>query len=120
MVQMDRLKAGGFSSQAAIALLLIQLQRLLRLRAAMDGGMGFAEAARKLRPPLHFRQERAADAQCRTWTASTLMDAIDRTLAAMRETRLNPALENILAERLLLDVAAIAGAATGAPRAAQR
>jgi hypothetical protein len=46
--------------------------------------------------------------QCRAWTAARLGAALARIAEAAKAARLSPALEGTLAERLLLDLGALA------------
>jgi DNA polymerase-3 subunit delta len=104
----DRLVASGESPQAIILALQRHFQRLHRLRAALDAGRSFEDAARLLRPPLHFKHKALIEAQCRTWPLQRLSEALSRTSSAARAARFGAALEAPLAEALLLDLAGLA------------
>ena len=62
-----------------------------------------------MRPPLHFKQRDAFTNQCRRWTRPALDRALAATADALRTARLNSAIEDILAERLLLSLASYKG-----------
>jgi DNA polymerase-3 subunit delta len=104
----DRSVAGGDSAQGVIAALQRHYLRLHRLRGSVEAGRSLDDAMRNLRPPPHFRQKAALEQQCRDWTLARLDAALVRIAAAAKEARLNSALEEVLAERLLLDLGALA------------
>jgi DNA polymerase-3 subunit delta len=106
--EVDRTVASGESPQAIILALQRHFQRLNRIRAALDGGRGFEDAIRALRPPLHFKHKAVMEAQSRAWTLAGSAEAMALISAAARAARLTPALEASLAERLVLDLARLA------------
>src|SRR5262245_18095505 len=114
MAECDRIVAAGESPQAVIAVAQRYFHRLHRVRTAIDGGASFDEAARQLRPPLHFKQRSAFEAQVRTWSVSRLNLALGAMAAAAKTARLTPLLEAAVMERVLLQVAQLAR--TGAAR----
>jgi len=113
-----RAVSSGESPQAVIAATQRHFQRLHRVRVAVDKGNTLDDALRQLRPPLHFKQKDAFAAQCRRWTASRLADALGRIAATAKSARLAGALEETLAERLVMGLAMMAqdGAAAGRAR----
>lgn len=104
----DRSVAGGDSAQGVIAALQRHYLRLHRLRGIFEAGRSLDDAMRSLRPPPHFRQKAALEQQCRDWCLARLDAALARIAATAKEARLNSALEEALAERLLLDLGALA------------
>ncbi len=104
----DRSVAGGDSAQGVIAALQRHYLRLHRLRGIFEAGRSLDDAMRSLRPPPHFRQKAALEQQCRDWSLARLDAALGRIAATAKEARLNSALEEALAERLLLDLGALA------------
>jgi DNA polymerase III subunit delta len=92
---------------AVIAALQRHFLRLHRMRAALDAGRSMDEVVRGLRPPLHFKQRDALEAQCRAWGAARLNAALAQIAQAAKAARLSPVLEGTLAERLLLDLGAM-------------
>ncbi|MBL8566480.1 MAG: DNA polymerase III subunit delta [Hyphomicrobiaceae bacterium] len=103
--ELSRAVNSGESAQMVILALLRHLHRLHRIRAEMDRGAGLDEALRQLRPPLHFKARDAFTAQLRRWTVSALDRAIAATADALKSARLTSALEEVVAERLLLSLA---------------
>jgi DNA polymerase-3 subunit delta len=113
VVELDRAVSSGESSQTVIVFLQRHFQRLHRLRGAIEAGKSFEEAARGLRPPLHFKMRSIIEAQCRTWDLARLDRAIAAINRAAKEARLSSYLETTLAERLVLDLARLAGQHAG-------
>ena len=106
----DRLVASGSSPQAVIAAVQRHFLRLHRVRSEIDAGRRLDEATRVLRPPVHFKQKSAFEAQCRTWNSALLAQALTRITDCARQARLKSDLETILVERLLGGLAGLAAA----------
>jgi DNA polymerase-3 subunit delta len=105
LTELDRTVGAGESPQAIILALLRHFQRLNRIRASLDAGRGFEDAAQALRPPLHFKHKATVEAQSRAWTHAKSVEALSLISVAARAARLNSAIEASLAERLILDLA---------------
>jgi DNA polymerase III subunit delta len=104
----ERCVAGGESAQGVILALQRHFLRLHRLRSAQEAGRSLEDAMRALRPAVHFRQKGAIEQQCRDWTVAGLNAALARIGEAAKAARLNGALEETLAESLLMEVGALA------------
>lgn len=104
----SRAIAAGESAQGIVAASQRHLQRLHRIRVEIEAGRSFEEAIRGFRPPLHFRQKDALARQCRLWTLDRLGTGLEATARAARESRLTSALEEPIAERLLMNLAHLA------------
>jgi len=104
----NRAIASGESPQGVIIATERHLQRLHRLRTALDQGRAFDDLARQMRPPMHFKVKDAVAAQCRHWTAERLGQALARVTTTAKATRMTGALDEILAERALIAVAKLA------------
>lgn len=109
IMELDRWVASGESPQGAIILTLRHFQRLHRLRAALDQGRSFEDAARSMRPPLHFKSRGQIEAHTRAWDGPRLDRAIAAIARTAKDARLSSQLEATLTERLLLELAAMAG-----------
>ncbi len=103
-----RAVAAGESPQAIIAATQRYFQRLHRIRSDIDQGRSFEDAIRQLRPPIHFKQKDAIGLQCRTWTTARLGQALSHAARAAKAARLSGALEEAMAEELLMRLAAAA------------
>ncbi|HZT46366.1 MAG TPA: DNA polymerase III subunit delta [Hyphomicrobiaceae bacterium] len=108
LAELDRSLSAGESAQAVIAALQRHFLRLHRMRSALDAGRPMDDIVRAQRPPLHFKQRDAIEQQCRAWPVARLGSALAHIAEAAKAARLNPALEATLAERLLLDLQALA------------
>jgi DNA polymerase-3 subunit delta len=107
-----RAVASGESPQYVIIALMRQLQRLHRVRLAMDAGQSMDDALRALRPPLFFKQKDAFVRQLELWSAAKLSRALERVGETQKATRSGSQAssmdEAVLTEALLLDIARLA------------
>lgn len=108
VAEFSRAIAAGESAQMIILALQRALQRLHRIRTDLDAGSSFEEAIRQQRPPVHFKLKDAIGLQCRMWTSPRLAQALAQAAAAAKAARLNSALEDAIAEELLIGVATAA------------
>ena len=106
VTEFARAIAAGESAQFIIASALRHLQKLHRIRTELDGGRSLDDAVRQLRPPIHFKQKDAIGLQCRIWTTQRLADAMERAAKAAKAARVSGSLEEAIAERLVLGMAA--------------
>jgi DNA polymerase-3 subunit delta len=111
----ERCVAGGESAQGVILALQRHFLRLHRLRGAHDAGRSLEDAMRALKPAVHFRQKSAIEQQCREWSVARLNAALARIAEAATAARLNSALEETLAESLLMAVGSLATPAQRQP-----
>lgn len=107
--EFSRCISSGESAQGIIAALQRHFLRLHRTRAAIEAGRSMDDAVRGMRPPPHFKQRAEIEAQLRSWSLARLAAALARLAAAAKAARLNSAMEETLAEALILDLARIAG-----------
>lgn len=103
----DRAIAAGEGAQSVILAIQRHFTRLDRVRALVDQGRSVDEALRQFRPPLHFKIEDAFRGQSRLWSKTKLTRALRVIAAGAKAARLVGTLEQTVAERLILDVAAI-------------
>lgn len=108
--ELDRCVAGGESAQGILAALQRYFLRLHRVRALLDAGRNMDDALRQMRPPPHFKQRPEIEAQLRTWTGQKLNIAVARIAEAVKNARLNSAMDATLAEALILDLARLSNA----------
>lgn len=111
--------ASGESAQAIILIIQRYFLKLHRVRGEIDSGRSLDDALRGMRPPLHFKQRDAFAAQVRNWSRAALDAALQRIAETAKAARLSSQLEDTLAERLVLAIAAMA-APSGGARAARR
>jgi DNA polymerase-3 subunit delta len=103
----DRCVAGGESAQTIIAALQRHFLRLHSMRSAFDRGRSLDDIMRQQRPPLNFKRKAAIEQQCRSWTLVALSKALASINEAAKAARLRNSIDETLAGRLLLDLAAI-------------
>ena len=77
------------------------------MRSALDRGRALDDILRQQRPPLHFKRKAIIEQQCRSWTLEALSRALARINEAAKAARLASSIEETLAAKLLLDLAAI-------------
>ena len=109
VTEFDRAIAAGESAQMIIGAVQRHFHRLHRVRTAIDAGRSFDEATRTLRPPLFFKQKGIFQAQVSQWTSDRLADARGRISRAALAARRAGDMEEIIAERLLIELGALAG-----------
>ena len=90
--------------------------KLHRVRSDVDAGQRLDDALKAMRPPLFFKQRDAFARQVRGWTRTQLDQALRRIAETAKAARLSSALEDILAERLILALSAMAPAAAAPGR----
>ena len=105
----ERCVTGGDSAQSVIAALQRHFLRLHRLRSGHDAGGSLEDLMRALKPQPNFRQKAAIEQQTRAWTLASLNTALARIGDAAKAARLSGALEDTLAENLLMGLGALAG-----------
>jgi DNA polymerase-3 subunit delta len=103
----ERCVTGGESAQGVILALQRHFLRLHRLRSGHDAGRSIEDLMRALKPPPSFRQKAAIERQARAWPLASLNAALARIGTAAKAARLRGALEDTLAENLLLDLGAL-------------
>ena len=111
----DRAVSSGDNAQAVIAAVQRHFVRLHRCRAQVDQGRGVEDVIKGLRPGIHYRIKDQFAAQIRTWNGDRLLRALHGIAVAAKAARLNSALDQALAERLLLDLARLARAGQTTP-----
>lgn len=106
---LDRAIAAGENPQVLIAAIQRHLTRLHRVVAEVDGGRSIHDIVRGLRPPLHFKAKDQLLREAGQWTLPRLSSAVERSAIALRNARRTSDLDEVVAERLVLETAALAG-----------
>ena len=107
IAECDRAVAAGESPQLVILMVQRHFVRLHRVRTALDGGRSLDDVMRQIRPPLFGKTRAEVERQSRIWSARQLDQALARIGATAKSARLASAIETVLAERLLLEIARI-------------
>jgi DNA polymerase-3 subunit delta len=108
--------ASGENAQTIILMTQRYFLKLHRVRSDVDAGQRLDDALRGLRPPLFFKQRDAFAAQVRRWNRVQLDQALKRIAEVAKAARLSSHLEDVLAERLILALSAMASSAAAASR----
>lgn len=100
--ELQRALTAGESAQGIISAIQRHFTRLHRIRASVDAGKSIEQVIGEIRPPVHFKQKDLLAAQSRAWRLETLDAALAGIGVAARTARVSSALEDLLAERLIL------------------
>ena len=114
MTNFGRALASGESSQAVIVVLQRYFLKLHKIRSDVEAGLPLDDALKGLRPPLFFKQRDAFARQVRMWPRPQLDRALGRIAETAKSARLSSALEDAIAERLILALAALATSGSAA------
>jgi DNA polymerase-3 subunit delta len=106
--------ASGENAQMIIGVLQRYFLKLHRVRSDVDAGQRLDDALKSLRPPLFFKQKDLFSRQVRSWSRSQLDQALRRIAEAAKTARLSANLEDVIAERLILALAAMAAISAAA------
>ena len=98
---------------------LMHLQRLHRVRLAMDEGLPAAEAARSARPPVFFKRMGAFSKALGLWSSDALMAALAGLAEAERACKRTGAPDLVLSRNAVMALARRASASQGARTARQ-
>jgi DNA polymerase-3 subunit delta len=93
---------------------LSHLQRLHRVRLAMDEGLSAADAAKSARPPVFFRRVATFVRALELWSSAGLMAAMAGLAEAERGCKRTGAPDQVLARGAVLTLARRAAASRGA------
>lgn len=107
--ELARSVGAGENPQTIIAAMQRHFRRLHRICGAIETGVSFDEATRTLRPPLFFKQKDDMRAQCSRWTIPRINTALTRIADILKLARQNASLEYEFTERLVLELATMAG-----------
>jgi DNA polymerase-3 subunit delta len=110
---LDRQYARSFAEVEAIQLLrnsARHFQRLHQLVARMAAGDTFEAAAGALRPPIFWNQRERMQRQARLWSVARIGRALERLIEAESEAMRHYPIKDEIAQRALMDIAALARA----------
>jgi DNA polymerase-3 subunit delta len=108
VTELQRALTAGESAQGIISAIQRHFTRLHRIRAATEGGKSIEAVIGEFRPPIHYKQKDLLAAQCRTWRPEALDAALAGIAATARTARASSAIEDLLAERLILSLSRLA------------
>jgi DNA polymerase-3 subunit delta len=122
VADLDRHYARSFAEVEAIQLLRSaarHFQRLHQVVARMEAGDSYEAAAGALRPPVFWGQRERMQRQARLWSGARIGRVLERLLEAEAQAMRANAIRNEIAQRALMDIAALARQ-TQAARTTQR
>lgn len=105
VTELQRSLTAGENAQGIIFAIQRHFTRLHRIRASVDAGKSIEQVIGDIRPQVHFKQKDVLAAQCRSWRSDMLEAALAGIAATARSARMSSALEDLLAERLILSLA---------------
>ncbi|MEO1207480.1 MAG: DNA polymerase III subunit delta [Pseudomonadota bacterium] len=106
--ELARATSAGESPQGIILALQRHFIRLHRVLHDMNNGKSAADALKSLRPPLHFKERDAFNAQLRLWSAAKANRALTAISTTAAKARRQSSLETTHAERLIMILAQMA------------
>ena len=109
--ELDRNVARSAAEVEAIQLLRNAARHFLRLHQVvgrMAAGESFESAAGSLRPPVFFKHRDSLQRQARLWSPQRIGRALERLIEAEAQAMRNYALKDEIAQRVLLEIAALA------------
>ncbi len=108
--------AEGATPVGVLRAALMHLQRLHRVRLAMDDGLSAADAVRGARPPVFFRRVGAFSRAIELWTPAALTTAMAALAEAERSCKRTGAPDEVLARNAVLTLGRRAASAGRAKR----
>ncbi|MYG52873.1 MAG: DNA polymerase III subunit delta [Rhodospirillaceae bacterium] len=102
---LQRVRQEGVASGTILRAMAGQAARLMRMRGLMQTGLDPAEAALRLRPPVHFSRRKSLERQARM-APQVLAAAMDRLAEAERLTRRTGIPDEPVCDRALSGIAA--------------
>jgi DNA polymerase III subunit delta len=103
--QFGKARTAGTAAGTTVSAALRQVAQLHRARLAVDEGASVGQAMEGIQPFVHFSRKAAVETALRNWTSARLERAMTQLAEAALETRKQPALAEVIAQRTLLALA---------------
>jgi DNA polymerase-3 subunit delta len=103
--QFGKARTAGTAAGTIVSAALRQVAQLHRARLAVEDGASVNSAAEGIQPFVHFSRKAAIETALRSWTSARLERAMTQLADAALETRKQPALAEVIAQRTLLALA---------------
>jgi DNA polymerase III subunit delta len=103
--QFGKARTAGTAAGTIVSAALRQVAQLHRARLAVDEGAPIGTAMEGIQPFVHFSRKAAVELALRNWSAARLERAMTQVAEAALETRKQPALAEVIAQRTLLALA---------------
>lgn len=104
----ERAFSSGENPQSLIIATQRYLQRMHRVRAALEATGSMEAAVRLLRPPLHYKARDQFMRHVDAWNGGKILGALERIAAAQRASRGGSVDDALIADKLILDIARLA------------
>jgi DNA polymerase-3 subunit delta len=104
-VQFGKARTAGTAAGTIVSAALRQVAQLHRARLAVEDGASVSQAMEGIQPFVHFSRKAAVESALRNWTSARLERAMTQLAEAALETRKQPALAEVIAQRTLLALA---------------
>src|SRR5262249_13746770 len=103
--QFGKARTAGTAAGTIVSAALRQVAQLHRARLAVEDGASVDQAMGGIQPFVHFSRKAAVETALRNWTSARLERAMTQLAEAALETRKQPALAEVIAQRTLLALA---------------
>jgi DNA polymerase-3 subunit delta len=103
--QFGKARTAGTAAGTIVSAALRQVAQLHRARLAVEDGASVNTAAEGIQPFVRFSRKAAVETALRNWTSARLERAMTQLAEAALETRKQPALAEVIAQRTLLALA---------------
>jgi DNA polymerase III subunit delta len=103
--QFGKARTAGTAAGTIVSAALRQVAQLHRARLAVDEGAPIGTAMEGIQPFVHFSRKAAVEIALRNWSSARLERAMTQVAEAALETRKQPALAEVIAQRTLLALA---------------
>jgi DNA polymerase III subunit delta len=103
--QFGKARTAGTAAGTIVSAALRQVAQLHRARLAVEEGAPVGAAMEGIQPFVHFSRKAAVETALRNWSSARLERAMTQVAEAALETRKQPALAEVIAQRTLLALA---------------
>ena len=103
--EFNKASSEGSSAASILSTALRHVAQLHRMRLMIDKGDSAEFAMMRGAPPVHFSRKAAVETALRQWSVARLTRAMGQLAEASFETRLQPSLGSVIAQRALLSLA---------------
>jgi DNA polymerase-3 subunit delta len=104
-VQLGKARTAATGGGTIVSTALRQVAQLHKARLAVEDGVSIDAAMGGIQPFVHFSRKDAIETALHTWTSARLERAMTQLAEAALETRRQPALADVIAQRALLALA---------------
>jgi DNA polymerase-3 subunit delta len=107
-VEFDKARGSVGNAGAVVSSAIRHAASLHKMRLAIDDGDSTDTAMMRGSPPVHFKRKPLVEVALRAWNAPRLARAMEQLAETLLETRRQPGLADVVAQRALLSIAVTA------------